>query len=248
MQKQRILVWFSCGAPSAVMAKEAVRRYGDVYDVQIVNCDTRPSENSDNYRFSREVEHWVGRQFTYIRNSKFETVDDVFEKTRYMSGVKGARCTTELKKIPRLQFSLPDDIHSFGFTMDEAKRTRDFRMRNPELRLKWILIESGFTKRMCLQEIERAGIVLPEMYRLGFDNNNCPGCVKSSSPWYWSKIRKLFPAVFKIRCEQSRKLGVRLIEYKGNRIFLDELPAIEFKKRGKKENLSCGPECGEPGL
>ncbi len=243
----RMIVWFSCGAPSAIAAKEAIKHYSHCYEVLIVNCDTRPSEHSDNYRFSAECEQWFGQPIIYIRNEDYETVDDVFEKTKYMAGIAGARCTTELKKLPRLKFAGPDDIHVFGYTLEEIKRCRSFAMRNPELKLKWILIERCWTKQGCITELRNEGILEPMMYRLGFDNNNCPGCVKASSPWYWSMIRKHFPDVFQRRCEQSRKLGVRLVEIKHHdRIFLDELPDREFPKRKKKEMLSCGPECASP--
>lgn len=248
MTKPRMICWFSCGAPSACAAKEAIRKHGDEYEVLVVNCDTRPSEHMDNYRFSREVEEWIGQPIIYIKSDKYQTVDEVFEKTKYMAGVKGARCTTELKKLPRMAFAKPDDVHVFGFTIDEIKRTQEFKARNPDLILKWVLIESWMSRRDCLDAIQRAGIKLPSMYKLGYDNNNCPGCVKASSPWYWSNIRKHFPDVFHRRCEQSRKLGVRLVEITHhNRIFLDELPMAEFPKNGK-ENLSCGPECGLPML
>lgn len=247
MDKPRILCWFSCGAASAVATKKTLEYYGGHHDVIPVCCDTRPSEHSDNYRFSADCERWFGKPIVYIRNPQYETVDDVFERTRYMAGVAGARCTTELKKIPRLQFAKPDDTHVFGFTFDERARLRGFVMRNPELTLKWFLVEHGIRKVDCYTELQRAGIILPAMYLLGFDNNNCPGCVKASSPWYWDMVRTHFPAVFKRRCEQSRALGVRLVEIKHHvRIFLDELPPGPFKKRGKKENLSCGPECGAP--
>lgn len=246
-KRERMLVWFSCGAPSACAAKETIRMYGDSHEVVIVNCDTRPSEHGDNYRFSRDVEAWIGQPIVYIRSGKYKDVDDVFARNGYMSGTKGAICTTELKKKPRLEFARLDDIHVFGFTLEEAKRAREFAARNPELRLKWVLIEGGFTRRACMAEIARAGITEPEMYRLGFDNNNCPGCVKASSKWYWDKIRIEFPEVFKRRCEQSRRIGCKLVEIKHHvRIFLDELPPGPFKKRGRKENLSCGPECGGP--
>lgn len=250
MTKPRIIVWFSCGAPSACAAKETIRRYGESHEVVVVNCDTRPSEHSDNYRFSKEVADWIAQPIVYIANDKYLTVDEVFEKTKYMAGIAGARCTTELKKLPRLEYATPDDIHVFGFTVEESKRTRDFAKRNPELKLLWVLVDGGWTRSKCLNTLESAGIQLPAMYRLGFNNNNCPGCVKASSPWYWSMVRKHFPEVFKRRCEQSRKLGVRLVEISHhNRIFLDELPEREFKQRGKKENLSCGPECGgQPNL
>lgn len=245
--KPRLLCWFSCGAASAVMVKEALACYHDTHEVLIVNCDTRPSEHPDNYRFCRDCECWWGQQIIHLRNEDYVTIDDVFAKHRYLSGVKGARCTVELKKVPRLRFARPDDTHAFGFTLDEAKRCREFAMRNPELRLKWVLVEAGITKAMCYGELQRAGIALPAMYLLGFNNNNCPGCVKATSPWYWDKVRTHFPDVFKRRCEQSRKLGVRLVEiHHHDRIFLDELPPGPFKAPRKKENLSCGPECGGP--
>lgn len=247
--KDRIIVWFSCGAASAVAAKKTIALYGAEKDVVIVCCDTRASEHPDNVRFSVECEKWFGQAVVYIRNSAYETVDDVFERERYMSGIGGARCTTELKKLPRRAFAKPDDTHVFGFTFDESKRIREFESRNPELKCLWILADMGLKKIHCYQELFKAGIELPVMYRLGFDNNNCPGCVKAQSPWYWAMIRRHFPDVFKRRCEQSRTLGVRLVQLSHhNRIFLDELPDHEFAKDGRKENLSCGPECGIPGL
>ena len=240
----RIATWFSCGAASAVAAKQAIDRYSGSREVVVVCCDTRASEHDDNYRFSAEVEAWLGQPIIYIINDKYGTVDDVFKRERYMSGPRGARCTVELKKIPRFGFQRADDVHVFGFTFDERKRVRSFTMRNPELSLKWILVETATTKADCYDIVARAGIALPVMYGLGFDNNNCPGCVKASSPWYWDMIRTHFPKVFKRRCVQSRALGVRLVEIKHHvRIFLDELPPGPFKKRRKKERMSCGPDC-----
>lgn len=240
---QRILCWFSCGAPSLVAAKMAIETYGASNEVLVVCCDTRPSENSDNYRFSKAAEAYLGQPIVFIRNDKYATVDEVFERTGYMAGIAGARCTTELKKIPRQNFAKPEDIHVFGLTVDEWKRIHDFESRNPELRLLWILQQRRVSKQDAISLVRMEGIELPEMYRLGFDNNNCPGCVKASSPWYWDMVRTNFPEVFKRRCEQSRKLGVRLVEIRHHdRIFLDELPKGPFNKQ--KENLSCGPECG----
>lgn len=255
-EKPRMLCWFSCGAASAVATKEAIDLYSESHEVIPVCCDTRPSEHEDNYRFSAECERWFGRPIVYIRSEYYETIDDVFERTRYMSGQFGARCTTEEKKIPRMKFQRPDDIHVWGYTYGELTRMKNFRERNPEIKSIFILRERRITKKMCLDRLTQAGIRLPSMYEIfdeedrarykvnGFDNNNCPGCVKSSSPWYWSMIRKYFPETFKRRCEQSRAIGCRLIQIGKKRIFLDELPDKIFKKRKKKENLSCGPECG----
>ena len=229
-----------------------------------VCCDTRPSEHDDNYRFSWECEQWFGVPITYIKTKKeYETVDDVFENERYMSGVFGARCTTELKKIPRMDFAKADDIHVWGFCANERNRIEDFKANNPDMRSWFILQELGITHSECLKILRNAtdpfplGITLPLMYRIfddedrnkykqnGFDNNNCPGCVKSSSPWYWSMIRKYFPDVFERRAKQSSEIGCRLVEISHHkRIFLDELPMRDFKKRKKSEKISCGPDCG----
>lgn len=254
--KPRMLVWFSCGSPSAMAAKLALTHHSQDYDVAVVNCDTKPSEHPDNYRFFNDVQNWLGVKIIEIRSEDYTTVEEVADKTRYMSGPRGARCTTELKKIPRLKFATPEDVHVFGMARDEKDRISKFEERNPDMILRWLLLEHGLTTQDCRNSIESAGIKQPMMYRLGFDNNNCPGCFKGASAWYWDKVRTIFPEVFKRRCLQSRELGCRLIDVNNevvsrlpeslkdnDRIFLDELPPGPYKKH-KKERMSCGPECG----
>lgn len=236
----RRIVWFSCGAASAVAAKVTLERYPDA---AIVYCDTSKDEHPDNLRFRRDVERWIGKDVQIIKSEKYETVDEVNEKRRYMSGPKGAICTTELKKLPRFAFQEPDDIHIFGFTADEQKRIDNFVSRNPELNLEWPLRDAGIVKDETYRRVQAAGIVLPAMYILGFKNNNCIGCVKATSPVYWNKTRQFFPDRFALRARRSRELGVKLARYKGERVFLDELPV----EAGGiiEEDISCGPECGQ---
>lgn len=234
----RRLAWFSCGAASAVAAKLAVDKYGD--GCEVVYCNTMATEHADNARFFDDVERWIGRHITVIASDKYETVDDVFERTHYMAGIKGARCTTEMKKIPREKYAHADDIHIFGYTADELKRAVDFEERNPSLYVEWILIEEMITKQQCLQLLSDAGIELPAMYALGFDHNNCLACVKATSPGYWNRTRRLFPEVFLNRALQSRRLGVRLCRLKGKRIFLDELPP---DADAPDDDIECGPVC-----
>jgi hypothetical protein len=244
--KPRILCWFSCDVASAVSTKKTIEIYGTTHSIEVVYCNTLESEHPDNKRFMSQCQLWFEQPIRILSSDDFRTVDEVFEKTRYMSGVRGARCTTELKKIPRLRFAQPDDIHVFGFTANETRRIKDFEKRNPDLKLLWILHDLGLTKADCFRELPSV-IRHPTMYLLGFDNNNCPGCVKASSKWYWDMVRTHFPEVFARRCAQSRELGVRLVEWKHHeRIFLDELPPGPYQRPRKRENLSCGPECGGP--
>ncbi len=238
MTTPRTLCWFSYGAASAVALKLMVDKYGP--SVEALNCNTAASEHPDNARFKADVERWVGCQVKVL-SSKYATVEEVFAKERYMSGIAGAKCTVEMKKKPRFAYQRADDRHVFGLTADEGKRIALFEKNNPELILEWPLRDAGLTKGDCLNLIAAAGIVLPAMYRLGYSNNNCLGCVKSQSPAYWNKIRRDFPAVFARRCEQSRMLNVKLIKVKGVRVFLDELAPDNTEDL--KEDLSCGPQC-----
>lgn len=235
----RVIVWFSCGAASACAAKLALAKYPEA---RIVYCNTLASEHPDNVRFFSQVEKWLGRHIEIITSKKFNTIDDVFEKERYMSGIAGAPCTRVMKKIPRLDYQLPNDLHIFGLTSDEQGRIRRFEANNPDLEVEWVLSETGLTKEACCDMIFAAGIALPVMYALGFNNNNCLGCVKATSPKYWERVRAHFPEVFKKRCEQSRAIGCRLVRLHGKRIFLDELPEI-VTDRTAEEDIECGVFC-----
>jgi hypothetical protein len=216
-----------------------VERHGAACEV--VYCDTLATEHPDNARFFCAVEEWIGQPIRVIRSSTYDTVDAVFEKTHYMAGVWGARCTTEMKKLPRQHFQQPGDVHIFGYTAEETKRAQRFETNNPALDVEWVLIEAGITKAECKERLSAAGIALPAMYALGFNNNNCLGCVKATSPGYWNRVRRLFPEVFERRAWQSRSLGVRLTRVRGKRIFLDELE-LEADAPDDTE-IDCGPVC-----
>lgn len=234
----RRLVWFSCGASSAIAAKLATERYRNV---EVLYCNTLATEHPDNKRFFDDIAAWCGVEIKLLSSDRYADIDDVFASTRYMAGPSGARCTVEMKKRPREQYQRDDDIHIFGYTADEVKRIERFEKQNPALFVEWILRDHGITKADCLARLAAAGIDLPAMYRLGFDHNNCLGCVKASSPHYWNAIRRHFPAVFETRARQSRVLGARLVRYHGQRIFLDELPTTA--QDIVVESIECGPIC-----
>jgi hypothetical protein len=160
--------------------------------------------------------------------------------------VKGARCTTELKKVLRNAFQQVDDIQVFGFDFTERERAAKFKANNPEVILSTPLIDKGVTKNRCFSIIQDAGIELPIMYRLGYKNNNCIGCVKGQSG-YWNKIRKDFPDVFERMAKMERKLNVAINKsYAGDgkrkRVFLDELPP-DMGRYESEKSIGCGVLC-----
>jgi hypothetical protein len=166
---------------------------------------------------------------------------DVFEKERYISGIGGATCTKHLKREVRMAYEWAEDIHCFGYTADEESRIVQFERNNPHLRCMWILRDLGITKDHCHAIIADAGIESPAMYGLGFANNNCRCCVKGGAA-YQAKCRKHFPDDFDRLAKLSRRLGVKLIKYKGERIYLDELPE-DADDTAPEPDIECGPQC-----
>jgi len=243
MTEETIVVWFSCGVASAVATKKTIEKYGSTNNVIIVNNPVK-NEHPDNIRFLEDVENWIGRKIIKAINKNFPNADitEVFDKFKYVSGVKGAPCTRELKKQARYQFESNNKIdwHVLGFTADEINRHERF-VKYERANVLPVLIDEGITKTDCFRIVEKAGIRLPLIYSLGFPNANCIGCVKSSSPTYWNLVRKTFPNVFQERAEQSRRIGCKLIKRKGKRIFLDELLATD--KGGKIKSYECGIFC-----
>lgn len=207
--------------------KLVLATYGETHDITIARCIV-PEEHPDNDRFAADCAGWFGQPITELRSTEYESCEDVWVRERYMAGVGGARCTVEMKKAVRWAFErewMPD-LQAFGYTTEEVDRAARFRRGNPDVRLVCKLIETGLTKQDCHAIIDRAGIVIPAMYRLGFNNANCIGCVQAQSPVYWLRVARLFPDVFARRATLSRELGVRLVKLgtgDRERLFLDEL-------------------------
>lgn len=242
-----IAVWFSCGAASAVAAKETVHLYGDRCHIRVLNNPVI-EEDPDNERFLYDVEAWLGIEIERVTQKRYPNASavEVWEDRQFMSGPTGAPCTMILKKWARQEWEANNhvDWHVLGFTSDEEKRLRDFRLTERDNVL-GVLVDQGITKDHCFAILAQAGIAIPAIYYRGYPNANCVGCVKATSPTYWNLVREQDPEVFQHRAEQSRRLGVRLARYKGRRIFLDELPADAKGRPLKANDLECGIFCEE---
>lgn len=239
----RVLCWFSCGDASAAAAKMAVEKYGRLCEV--LYCDTLAYEHPDNMRFLRDVEQWLGVTIRFLRNPDYTDIYDVFEKTRWLVGVNGARCTTELKKVPRKRYQRVDDLHVFGYTADEQVRIDRLLAENPEICTEFPLMRAGMSKRDCHGMVRDAGIELPIMYRMGYRNNNCIGCVKGGAG-YWNKVRVDFPDHFAKMAAQERSLNAainqRQVKGERVRVFLDELDP-QAGRYSNEPDIECGVLC-----
>lgn len=205
----RRLLWVD-GVNSAVMAHFVLM---DDPEAQVVHCDLGESVHEDSHRFISDVEQWLGKEIIRIRSSRYATIDEVFEHRKYLSGIEGAPCTSEMKFAPRLDFQLPSDTHFWGYTADkrDAKRFDRMLADYPLLKQKSPLIDMGLKKKDTHAILKQHGVKRSYVYEIGFPNGNCVGCVKSPSPAYWAIIRKFFPAVFWRRDAQCRKFGAKIV-------------------------------------
>lgn len=247
-----IVCWFSCGAASAVATKIVI---GKSDDVRIVNNPV-VAEHPDNVRFMKDCERWFGHKIETAINSCFPSCDpaDVWNDYNVMRMPRFAPCSRELKQIARKNWELENGFNKetdkimLGFTAEEADRAERFREKHPEYNLITPLIDEGITKEQCWNIINNAGIPVPKIYRMGYDNANCIGCVYGGVG-YWQKIKRDFPEVFKQRCEQSRKFNCKLLTIeKGSgesriktRLFLDEL--TDDMKGIEPKGFDCGIFC-----
>ena len=244
-QGDTIAVWFSCGAASAVAAQKTIELYGDICTIRIINNPIK-EEHEDNQRFLKDVEKWLSVDIEIAVNPKYPDAScvDVWDKRQYMSGVGGAPCTFELKKKARQEWEKNNhhDWLVLGFTAEEKKRHERFAL-NERSNILPILIDANITKGECYQIIQGAGIELPEIYKLGYPNANCIGCVKATGITYWNHVRRVHPDVWRERLFQSRAIGCKLVKYKGKRIYLDMLPPDAVGRPMKNMDFECGIFC-----
>ena len=200
----RIVCQFSCGAASAVATKLALAEYGErcaIVNAFIVN------EHEDNRRFLADCERWFGVPVTVLRDEKYGSdIVQVFKRKQFMKGHHGAPCSRALKRDLLDAWAQPGDVMVFGYTAEEADRLEDFRERNPDRPVLAPLVDRGVGKEDCKAMLQRAGIELPLMYRMGYDNANCIGCVKGGEG-YWRAIREDFPAEFEELASVQDEIG-----------------------------------------
>lgn len=217
-----VIAWFSCGATSAVACKIALSMYDDVEIYYIETGSAHP----DNDRFLLDCEKWYGQPIHTIRSKKYNNVAEVLRKG-FINSPNGAACTLQLKKKVRydIEKKLKDwdgQVWGFEFDAKEINRAIRFKQQYPDNKPLFPLIERQITKPDALGMLWKAGIEIPTMYKMGYNNNNCIGCVKGGMG-YWNKIRVDFPSVFNETAKIEREIGATCLKDEKGIIYLDEL-------------------------
>ena len=210
------VVWLSAGVSSFVAGYLADNVDEYIYiDVE--------DQHPDSLRFIHDCEQFFGKKVTILHSLFYSNVEQVCLSVRYVNGVHGAPCTRALKKQVRKRWELDhiteDLTYVWGMDCNEKHRADRIIEGFPQVKHEFPLINKGFTKEDAHGICRQLGIRRPEMYDLGYNNNNCIGCVKGGAG-YWNKIRQDFPDVFNARAKMEREIGHSILKD----CFLDELP------------------------
>lgn len=236
----RRVVHFSCGTASAVAAKLTVAKHPYCAVVNAFIAE----EHADNRRFLADVERWIGKSITVLRDEKYSaSCREVVRREHYTRGAFGAPCSRALKRKVLEAWCRPDDIPVLGYTVDEQDRIDRFLAANNG-NAEFPLDEAGLTKSDCLALVQRAGIELPLMSRMGYAHDNCIGCWKGGMG-YWNKIRRDFPADFDECAQIEEAIGPSAYLFfdrkTGKRFSLRQLPPAAG--RHDEPEIECGFAC-----
>jgi len=223
--------WLSAGVSSFVagyLVKETIDKFA------YIDID---DQHKDSMRFILDCESVLGKPIEILK-SHYGSVDSACRAFMFLNSAYGAKCTDVLKKRVRKewqdQYKDFDLIYVWGFDSTEQKRADRLRDAMPEFSHEFPLIELNVSKAEAHGICKRLGVLRPAMYDMGYNNNNCIGCIKGGMG-YWNKIRVDFPEVFESRAKLERLIGRSCI----NGVFLDELDP----KRGRMSDEVI-PECG----
>ena len=237
VMKKLKVCWLSAGVSSFLAGyfeRDSIDKY--IY----IDID---DQHEDSMRFIKDCEKVLGKRIEILK-SPYGSVENCILSAGMIRNpfTQFAPCTNWLKKRVRKEW---EEKHTdfqityiWGFDYEEKHRAERLNESMPDFKHEFPLIERMLTKQDVHALFDRLfDFKRPVMYDMGYQNNNCVGCVKGGM-WYWNQIRKDFPDVFKARSELERKIGASII--KG--VYLDELEPY----RGRKEDeisTDCGIMC-----
>lgn len=215
-EKKMKVCWLSSGVSSFIAAyleRDTTDKfiYIDIED-----------QHPDSMRFIKDCEKLLGKEVEVLK-SRYRNVENACKAMGYIKFGRGyAHCTNVLKKRIRKEWEYEhreyELTYVWGFDVDEKHRADNLVETMIEFEHCFPLIERGLNKSDAHGISRELGIKRPVMYDMGYNNNNCIGCVKGGMG-YWNKIRVDFPEVFEQRAKLERELNSKILK----ECFLDEL-------------------------
>lgn len=217
MREKLKVCWISAGVSSFIagyLERESIDKY--IY----IDID---DQHEDSMRFIKDCEDVLGKPIDILK-SEYGSVDNAAKAFGHYRIVRTgfAPCTNWLKKRVRKEWEDKhreyDITYVWGMDLNERHRAEVIKETMVEFEHCFPLIDRELTKADCHGMLRSLGIKRPLMYDLGYNNNNCIGCVKGGMG-YWNKIRNDFPDVFERRAKLEREMGDSILK----ECYLDEL-------------------------
>lgn len=216
MKKLKVC-WISAGVSSFIagyLERDTIDKF--IY----IDID---DQHPDSMRFIKDCEKVLGKEIEVLKSSEYNTVEDCIRTAGITKMPYGfAPCTNWLKKRVRKQW---EEAHKdyeityvWGMDCNEKHRAENLIETMIEFNHCFPLIDKGFSKVDAHGLSRMLGVKRPYMYDLGYNNNNCIGCIKGGMG-YWNKIRVDFPDVFESRAKLERDIGHSILK----ECYLDEL-------------------------
>lgn len=260
---KNIIGWWSGGVTSAVTCKLVLDLYGKE-NCRIIFIDTM-NEDVDTYRFLKDCEEWYNVPIETITgiNEKFPNIESIWRHYKTLNTATGAICSSTLKRDVRLKWEKENDYdhQAFGFDLDEAKRAKSMAMNHKQAKAIFPLMMHGLFKKDCIEMVEKAGIEVPNSYKLGYSNNNClkTMCIQGGIG-YWQKVQRVdlekFDKMAELEHELTNAKGKPVTMLKdqskgGGMVFLKPHPDYRdmkdismMKGREPKPLMECNGFCG----
>lgn len=220
----KFLVCYSGGHSSALVAIEAVRKYGKE-NVILLNHDISPEvEHQDIKRFKNEVAEYLGLSITYANMENWETKTPL-RVCRDLGGFKFGNspilCTTKLKTEPFHKWLKENYPVSKGQTREDITILYGFDA-NEKVRIQrrtGVLGQQGYKTdyplafwERTIQSTEEIGIKRPCVYEL-HRHANCIGCLKAGMQ-SWYLVYCLYPSIWKEAVETEEEIGFSILKDK----------------------------------
>lgn len=230
------IVCFSGGHSSALVAIEAVRKYGKDRVILLNHNISSHVEHHDIKRFKDDISNFCDVPITYANHPEYENTPPLEvckKKAGFNVGNQQAFCTHELKTKPFYDYleAIPKStsVHIFyGFDAEEPERI---------YRRSGIIRAMGYTAdfplaywNRTIEKTEDIGINRPSTYRI-FKHANCTGCLKAGRQ-HWYCVYCLRPDIFEEAKQAEAQIGYSIIKD----VYLEELEP-KFKEMHEDKRI-----------
>lgn len=236
----RVIVALSGGKASAFCADWALKNFPKE-DVVFYFNDTL-WEHPDLYRFLDDLEEYYDHPI--FRDTDGRTPEEIFVDKRYLGNSRAAPCSVFLKAKRMQEFYQDGDVLVFGIGNHERERaTRLIQVyqlvaakTGKWCSLRFPLIEDNISREEVQWFVDATGLETPELYRLGFDHNNCSGgCVRAGKK-HWKLLLDVLPDVY----AQREAMENRMRQFLGKDVTIikdETLEHFRLRVQAKEEMI-----------